>query len=108
MDARIFRNEAFGMREIMLALPLEQRFTYDEKHNLLFIHFEGLGVRGREDIEHLRRVSEAGLQPLRGKVYAQVNYDNFSLAPELLDDHMDTVRDLVERGQHELAKRQYS
>ena len=97
MDVRIFRDEAFGMREVMLALPLEQRFTYDEKNNLFFINFEGLGVRSREEIEHLRRVIEARLQPLRHKVYTIVNYDNFSLAPELLDAYMDMVRDLVER-----------
>ena len=97
MDARIFRDEAFGMREVMLALPLEQRFTYDEKHNLFFINFEGLSVRSREDIEDLRQRIEARLQPLRRKVYTIVNYDNFSLAPELLDAYMDMVRDLVER-----------
>ena len=97
MDARIFRDEAFGMREVMLALPLEQRFTFDEKNNLFFINFEGLAVRSREEIEHLRRVIEARLQPLRHKVYTIVNYDNFSLAPELLDAYVDRVRDLVER-----------
>jgi len=97
MDARIFRDEPMNMREDMLALPLEQRFAYDEKHQLFFLNFEGLNVRSREDIEHLRSVIEARLEPLGHKVYAIVNYDNFTLNPELLDAYMDMVRDVVAR-----------
>jgi propionate CoA-transferase len=97
MDARIFRDEAMGMREDMLALPLEQRFAYDEKHNMFFVNFEGLNVRSAADIERIRQLIEARLTPLDRNVYAIVNYDNFTLNPELLDTYMDMVRDLVGR-----------
>ncbi len=30
-------------------------------------------------------------------MFAIVNYDNFSITPELLQDYMDMVRDLVQR-----------
>ncbi len=97
MDARIFRDEPMGMREDMLALPLEQRFAFDEQHNLFFVNFEGLNVRSQDDIEHIRHLIEARLTPLGRKVYAIVNYDNFSIHPELLDAYMDMVRDVVAR-----------
>ena len=97
MDARIFRNEPMGMREDMLALPLAQRFTYDEKHQLFFVNFAGLNVRSWADIEMIRNLIENRLTPLGHKVYAIVNYDNFTLNPELLDAYMDMVRDVVAR-----------
>jgi propionate CoA-transferase len=97
MDARIFRGEAMGLRDDMLALPLEQRFAYDAQHNIFFVNFEGLNVRSRYDIDAIRRQIEARLEPLGRKVYAIVNYDNFTLNPELLDAYMDMVRDLLER-----------
>ena len=97
MDPRIFRDEAMGMRDDMLALPLEQRFAYDDKHNMFFVNFEGLNVRSAADIERIRQLIEARLTPLERKVYAIVNYDNFTLNPELLDSYMDMVRDVVAR-----------
>jgi propionate CoA-transferase len=41
MDPRIFREGAMDLREHMLAIPLDQRFTLDEQQNLFFVN---LGV----------------------------------------------------------------
>ncbi len=97
MDARIFRDEPMGMREDMLSLPLDQRLAFDEKHNMFFVNFAGLNVRTHDDIDNIRHAVEAKLRPLGRKVYAIVNYDNFSANPDLLDAYMDMVRDVVER-----------
>jgi propionate CoA-transferase len=97
MDARIFRAEAMGLREDMLALPLEQRFAYDEQNNIFFVNFAGLNVRSQADIENIYRHIEARVKPLGRKVYTIVNYDNFTLNPDLLDAYMEMVRDLVTR-----------
>jgi len=45
----------------------------------------------------LRSLIAARLDALGHKVYAIVNYDNFTLNPELLDAYMDMVRDVVAR-----------
>ncbi len=37
------------------------------------------------------------LSPLNQKVYAVVNYDNFIIHPELIDDYSDTVTRIVNR-----------
>ena len=97
MDSRIFRDEPMGLREDMLALPLEQRFAYDDEHHILFVNFEGLNVRTLHDISAIRRLIEARLEPLGRKVYAIENYDNFTLNPDLLDAYMDMVRSVVQR-----------
>ena len=96
MDARIFRNELMDLRDDMLRMPLEQRFTYDPKQNLFFVNFERLPVRSRNDIRAIKEAVEAKLAPLGHKVYAIVNYDNFSIVPELLDEYSAMVRGLMD------------
>jgi len=97
MDARIWRDESMGLRDELLALPLESRFVYDDQQKLFFVNFEGLAVRSRETVEAIRLEVERRLAPLGHKVYAIVNYDNFSIEPELLDAYTGMVQGLVER-----------
>ncbi|MDS4041042.1 MAG: acyl CoA:acetate/3-ketoacid CoA transferase [Candidatus Competibacter sp.] len=97
MDARIFGEEPMGLRDILLAQPLEQRLSYDPVKNLFFLNFEWLTVRSREDIENIRAAVSGKLEPLGKKVFAIVNYDNFSISPELLREYMDMVSEVVQR-----------
>src|SRR4051812_39967185 len=64
---------------------------------IFFLNFEGMAIRTRADIEHIREAVEARLEPIGNKVAAVVNYDNFSISPELLDAYVEMVRTLVER-----------
>ncbi|HYC43164.1 MAG TPA: acyl CoA:acetate/3-ketoacid CoA transferase [Noviherbaspirillum sp.] len=97
MDERIFRPGPMGLRNDILYLPLEQRLTYNAKRNVFFVNFEGFEVKNVADIEAIRDQVEAILKPLGREVPAVVNYDNFSIAPELLDSYVDMVHDLAER-----------
>jgi propionate CoA-transferase len=97
MDERIFRPGAMGLRNDILYLPLEQRLVYNPKRNVFFVNFEGFEVKNVADIEAIRDQVEARLAPLDRKVPAVVNYDNFSITPELLDVYVDMVNDLTER-----------
>ena len=97
MDARIFADGPMGLRDDLLKLPLDKRLHYDESKNILFLNFEGMVVRTRADIEHIREAVEARVKPIGRKVAVVVNYDNFSISPELLDGYAVMVRSLVER-----------
>jgi propionate CoA-transferase len=97
MDSRIFRPERMGVRDDLLRLPLEQRFVYDPQQNLFFINFEGLVVRTREEVERIRAIVAGRLSALSEKVYTIVNYDNFTIFPEVLDAWSDMVRDVTDR-----------
>ncbi|MBV8209229.1 MAG: acyl CoA:acetate/3-ketoacid CoA transferase [Burkholderiaceae bacterium] len=96
MDARIFRPTAMGLRDEMLSVPLPRRLFYDEKQNILFINFEGYSVRTREDVDTIRQAVEQRIGGLGRKVFAIVNYENFSLQPEVVDTYSDMVRDLMQ------------
>ena len=97
MDERIFRDGPMELREDLLSIPLEQRFTYDEKQGLFFVNLERFAVRSRGDIERIAKTVETKLGGLDRRVYAIVNYDNFSIVPELLDDYSAMVRQLTDR-----------
>jgi propionate CoA-transferase len=97
MDARIFRDGIMDLRNDMLAIPMPQRFTYDSQQDLFFVNLERFVVRSSADIKAIEKAAEAELTPLGRRVYAIVNYDNFSIPPELLDEYSDMVRSLTER-----------
>jgi len=92
MDPRIFRPEPMGLKNDLLSLPLEERLTYNPEENLFFVNFENLYVKSSEDIRRIKVIIESMLVPLGKKVYTIVNYDNFNIAPELVDEYSDLVK----------------
>jgi len=97
MDARIFHEAAMDLRRDMVAIPIDQRFTYDRQQDLFFVNLERFVVRSQADIKAIDKAAEAVLAPLGRRVYAIVNYDNFSIPPDLLDEYSAMVRSLTDR-----------
>jgi propionate CoA-transferase len=97
MDGRIFRLEPMGLRDELLALPLAQRFSYDPASNRFFVNFEGLTVSSTEHVEQIRSQVEKRLAPLGKRVFAIVNYDNFTIQADVFDAYVDMVQGVVER-----------
>ena len=97
MDARLFAPAPLGLREQLLGLPLDQRFVYDALQGIFFANFEGLAVRSSEDLARIRTALEAALQRLPHKVPAIVDYDNFQLAPEVVDEYTAMASELSAR-----------
>jgi propionate CoA-transferase len=96
MDAAIFCPEPMNLRERMLAIPLPQRLSYDEEHNVLYLNFERLAVRTSADVAAVHAEIKRRLDAIGHKVYGIVNYDNFELAAEVADEYAAMVRGLVE------------
>jgi propionate CoA-transferase len=97
MDARLFRPEPMGLKENLFALPLAKRLVYDPHENLFFVNFEGYAIRTPEDIENVRTAVANVLDTVSHRVYAVVNYDNFSILPELVGAYTDMVKAVVDR-----------
>jgi len=97
MDERIFRSEPMGLREILLAIPLEERLIYNPAENLFFVNFEGHSIKARKDILDAKETVEKILAPLGKKVHTIVNYDNFTILPDLVDEYTDMVKYLVNK-----------
>ena len=104
MDACIFRPEPMGLRERMLRLPFDSRFTYDEAQDILFLNFEKLEVRSLDMVEAIRRKVASICEPLGHKVDAIVNYEGFELGRDLEDAYAGMVHDVVARYYREVTR----
>ncbi|WP_336490512.1 CoA-transferase [Methylobacterium nigriterrae] len=96
MDGRIFEEKPMGLRDDLLRVPLEDRFVYDPQQNVFFVNLSHHTVKTRDDIERIRSVVASRLSGLQRKVYAIVNYDNFSAYPDMIDAYSDMVKCLME------------
>jgi len=96
MDARIFKSEPMALREDLLTLSLEERLSYDPTENMFFVNFEGYAVRNLDDVREVHEQVVAIVAPLNRRVHTIVNYDNFSIAPDVLEAYTDMVKDLVD------------
>lgn len=97
MDARIFRDEPMGLKEELLTVPLDMRFTYDAERNTFFINMEGMSVNTQTEAEAVVAEIDKRLAAVGKKVPVVVNYDNFDPTPGLVDYYAAAVRSLAER-----------
>jgi propionate CoA-transferase len=97
MEAGLFEEGPMNLRERMLALPLAERIDFDPRGNVLFINFEGLAVDTARDIDEIETEVAARVAPLGKRVDVVVNYDHFSIRPELVDSYTAMVDRLSER-----------
>ena len=95
MDSRVFAAAPMELRAQLLALPLSRRFTYDAQRNVFFANFEGYAVKSLADVDAIRSAIEERLRPIGHKVPAIVDYDNFTVLPDVLDAYSDMVRDVA-------------
>ncbi|MGD0937695.1 MAG: CoA-transferase, partial [Streptosporangiaceae bacterium] len=104
MDRRIFRPDPMGLREDMLRLPLDARFSYDDERNILYLNFEDLPVKSAEVIEDVVAKIREICGPLGHKVYAVVNYDGFELDSALEDAYLDAVQEIDDTYFHGVTR----
>jgi len=104
MDARIFIDAPMNIRPEMLERPLAERLTYDPAQKLFFVDFAGLSIRSESDIARILEAVESRLAPIGHKVNAIVNYDRFSILPELVDDYIGVVKGIMDRHYHNVTR----
>lgn len=97
MDASLFADAPMNLRTRMLALPLSRRIDFDERGQMLFVNFEGLSITSAQDIVDIESEVTSKVSPLAKRVDVIVNYDHFSIRPELMDDYSAMVNRLAER-----------
>jgi propionate CoA-transferase len=92
MDPAVFRNAPMRLRERMLDLHMEDRLSYDEQTNTVYMNYSGLRVRHREDLEAIGDAVDALLGPLGRRVHSIVNYERFSCDDEVFDEYVELVK----------------
>lgn len=97
MDERIFLDHPVGLRDDLLTVPLEARFVFDSERDIFFLNMEGMALRSQADIQVIHAEVDKRMAAVGRKVRVVVNYDNFTLAPELTDSYIAAIRALSER-----------
>jgi propionate CoA-transferase len=97
MDPRLFAQEPMGLKDELLTVPLDARFTYDAQRNVFFLNMEGLAPTTPEDVEGIRSEIERRLLAIGKKVHLVANYDNFNLPGHLYDLYAGSVQDFAAR-----------
>jgi propionate CoA-transferase len=81
-----------GIIRELLDIPIEDRLVYDARENTFYVNFENFYVKSREQIRGIQDHVESMLKPLGKKVFTIVNYDNFNILPELVDEYAEMVK----------------
>ena len=92
MDARIFRSESMNLKRDMLEIPIEDRLIYVPSENTYYVNFENFYVKSSAQIQRIQKHTEKTLKPLGKKVLTIVNYDNFNILPELVEEYAEMVK----------------
>ncbi len=92
MDPAIFLDQPMGLKERLLDIGIDERFSYDAVANTLYINFAGMRVRTVEDVNNIAVAVEAVLKPLGKRVISIVNYDGFVCDEDVMDEYADLVR----------------
>jgi len=80
----------------MVVRPLASRLSYNPDTNQFFVNFEALSVKQRHEIKEIRNLVEQMLKPVGKKVYTIVNYDNFFILPDLVEEYSAMVKYLMD------------
>ncbi len=96
MEPALFADAPMNLRERMLALPLSERIDFDARSQMLFINFEGLSIESARDIDAIESEVERRVSPLGKRVDVVVNYDHFSIRPDLMDAYSAMVQRLAD------------
>jgi propionate CoA-transferase len=94
MDAGLFRPEPLGLRPRLVDLNLTDRLAYDANRNILFLNFEGLHVRGPQDVSAIREAVTLKAREIGKRVAVVVNYDSFRLEDDVAAEYAEMVRDM--------------
>jgi len=97
MESGIFQPAVLRLRDRLLDLRIEDRLTYDEATNTVYMNYSGMRVRTQADLDRIKDAVDDLLAPLGRKVYSIVNYDRFEADPDIMAPYLDLVRYVEER-----------
>lgn len=97
MDERIFSPEPMDLKTDILSIPIESRLLLDKQNLRFFVNFEGYSIKNSQDIEDIRINVENILKDINHKVSTIVNYDNFYINPDAVDEYTAMVKYLVNK-----------
>jgi propionate CoA-transferase len=97
MDQRIFASGPMGLHDQLLRIPIERPITYHPVKTGSSSISKAMVFTATKTWKRFSGSSKTGWPRLGRKVYAVVNYDNFEIFPDVIDEYLTMVRDQVDR-----------
>lgn len=97
MDPAIFQAPPMRLRERLLDINIQDRLSYDERTNTVYMNYAGMRVRTREQIRDIVAAVDRLLGPLGRRVHSVVNYEHFSCDDDVLAEYAEAVKYVQQR-----------
>ncbi|MGP6089381.1 acyl CoA:acetate/3-ketoacid CoA transferase [Antarctobacter jejuensis] len=97
MDRRVFLEGEMGLRQDLLKLDLPDRIAFDPATGMLFLNFEKMRIRNREEVDRVGQLVADLCKSRPGRVDVVVNYDGFRIDEDLETVWGRMVSDLTDR-----------
>jgi propionate CoA-transferase len=94
MDAAIFHDEPMKLRNTLINVKMEDRLTYDEATNTVFINLAGTAINTKADLDEHYTVMHKFFGELGYKVNIISNFDGRVIAPKLRAAYADFQAEL--------------
>jgi propionate CoA-transferase len=94
MDPRIFLPAAMQLKDTLLSISLVDRMQYDPAKATAYFNFQGLQIHSQKDVEDIGHAAEALCKSIGKKIAVVVNYDNFQIDENVVDDYSAMVKRL--------------
>jgi len=104
MDARIFQPEAMQLKDTLLSISLVDRMQYDSAQGMAYYNFQGLQIHSKKDVEDIGHAAEAMCKSIGKKIGVVVNYDNFQIDENVVDDYSAMVKRLSDLYYTEVSR----
>lgn len=86
------------------SMKLEERFRYDSAQNLFYVNFKDFTVNTKADVGKIEFMVASELSGLGKKVHALVNYENFYINSEIVEDYTSMVNRLMEHFYQDVTR----
>lgn len=96
MDPRIFCPEVMGLKDGLLSMGLSDRIHYNQANNTIFLNFAGLQIRTTKDVQDMQEAVESRMSAIGKRMHSVVNYDNFVIDEDVMDEYADLVKHIDE------------
>lgn len=85
-------------------MKFEERFRYDPEKNLFYVNFKDLTVNSRSDVGRIEFMVASELSGVGKKVHALVNYENFYINSDIVEDYTSMVNRLMEHFYQDVTR----
>jgi propionate CoA-transferase len=97
MDPRIFQTASMQLKDTLLSISLVDRMQYDADKTTAYYNFQGLQVHSKKDVEDIGHAAESLCRSIGKKIGLVVNYDNFQIDENVIDDYSTMVKQLSDK-----------